>query len=48
MVCIHWLHIILNLSGDIHPNPGPSSTNSSTASLSTTSSMSLDLVSLMS
>ncbi|XP_060571562.1 uncharacterized protein LOC132729753 [Ruditapes philippinarum] len=48
MVCIQWLHIILNLSGDIHPNPGPSSTNSSTASLSTTSSMSLDLVSLMS
>ncbi|XP_060607755.1 uncharacterized protein LOC132759899 [Ruditapes philippinarum] len=48
MVCIQWLHIVLILSGDIHPNPGPSSTNSSTESLSTTSSMSLDLASLMS
>jgi hypothetical protein len=48
MLCIQWLHIVLILSGDIHPNPSPSSTNSSTESLSTTSSMSLDLASLMS
>ncbi|MEW8547336.1 MAG: endonuclease/exonuclease/phosphatase family protein, partial [Candidatus Thiodiazotropha sp.] len=38
-----WLSIILLCSGDIHPNPGPSSMSSSSSSMSSSSNMSTSM-----
>ena len=44
LVFLTWLYILLQYSGDVHPNPGPISPTSSTPSLSTfISSMSTDI-----
>ncbi|MES9992837.1 MAG: reverse transcriptase domain-containing protein, partial [Candidatus Thiodiazotropha sp.] len=40
-----WLILLLSCSGDIHPNPGPLSTSSSSSNLSFSSSMSNTLIS---
>ena len=35
-IIISWLYVILVVSGDVHPNPGPLSASSSNSSLNTT------------
>ena len=41
IICLTWLWVLLCVSGDVHPNPGPSSTSSlDTSSVSSRDSLS--------
>ncbi|XP_053380636.1 uncharacterized protein LOC128548935 [Mercenaria mercenaria] len=48
MTFITWLVCLLVLAGDVHPNPGPSSTHSVSSTCSSTSTISQSLSDLMS
>lgn len=48
MVLAAWLSCLLIIAGDVHPNPGPSSTHSTSSTCSSFPSMSQSLSDLMS